>query len=33
MFDAIIDVTLDDLQGGYVDTYYYDCDWPGSNNE
>ena len=28
LLEEIIESALNDLAGGYVDTYYYECDWP-----
>jgi len=28
LLEEIIESALNDLAGGYVDTYYFECDWP-----
>ena len=29
ILDSAIEKVLSGLKGGYVDTFYWDCDWPG----
>lgn len=29
ILDMAIEKVLTQLKGGYVETYYWDCDWPG----
>ena len=33
LLDEIMGLALDDLQHGYVDTFYFECDWPGTQEE
>jgi len=33
ILDDIFDYALSGLQHGYVDTFYFECDWPGTRNE
>lgn len=33
ILDDIFGYALSSLQNGYVDTFYFECDWPGTNIE